>query len=183
MCIGLFKCSFYIGGMEGKYQVLWRKVRWGKKETFPGFSPKDRRSNLLSEYFAQSKSCIFWKCSLVCFCLCNCTIQRFLVYCHRFTGASIRPRLRSAVHLLASSVNCWKVFIIYSFHSSHMLKYCRLTISFFFFFFFSVSQMEACYMEITAPICFGINQLSQCLYKVNTCHRHPSVSDLIIFLT
>jgi len=52
MCIGLFKCSFYIGGMEGKYQVLWRKVRWGKKETFPGFSPKDRRSNILSEYFA-----------------------------------------------------------------------------------------------------------------------------------
>lgn len=66
-----------------------------------------------------------------CFYFLNCTVQIIFVCCHHFISTFIRPysclclqifffffafqRLKSAVYLLANSVKCWKVFIIYYF--------------------------------------------------------------------
>lgn len=118
--------------------VLFRYVEWkvsenikfyGEKKSVPECSPNDKGGSN-SWFFCMLEICISFGGShcKIWFCFLNCSVQIIFVHCNLFTSASVRPcpclclqlfffsfqSLKSTVHLLASSVKCWKVFSIYS---------------------------------------------------------------------
>lgn len=142
------------------------------KKSFCGRSPNDKGwSNFW--FFCVLEFCLSFggrNCK-IWFCFLNCTVQVIIVHCHHFTGTSIRPYHCLCLHfffLFLSKVsslqlifwqiqwNVGKCLLFILLLGSHVIKSCRLTI----FVGFSVTWMEASYMEITAPICLGINCLS-----------------------